>query len=141
MQEQALVRQQQSIVMQPIDTDIIIHQYKELQRLYKSVMQENVHYGAPFPGSEKKSLLKPGAELVCALYQLDLQTENVRVEDLGNGHREYVVTSVAYHRPSGMRVGSGEGSASTMESKYRYRNANLKCPQCGQEAIIKGKEE
>jgi hypothetical protein len=140
MKEQLVVQNKSSII-QPIDTDIIIRQYTELQRLYKTVMQENVHYGAPFPGSKKKSLLKPGAELLCALYQLDIQTENIQVNDLGSGHREYVVTSVAYHRPSGMRVGSGEGLASTMEGKYRYRQARLKCPRCDQETIIQGKKE
>jgi hypothetical protein len=37
--------------------------------------------------------------------------------------------------------GSGVGSATTLESKYRYRDGQRKCPRCGKEAIIKGRAE
>jgi hypothetical protein len=38
-------------------------------------------------------------------------------------------------------MGQGVGNCSTMETKYRYRQTPIKCPVCGKEAVIKGKEE
>jgi hypothetical protein len=40
-----------------------------------------------------------------------------------------------------MFVAEGVGSCSTMETKYRYRKAEQKCPGCGKDTIIKGKKE
>jgi hypothetical protein len=38
-------------------------------------------------------------------------------------------------------LNEGVGSASSYESKYRYRNAGRVCPSCGKDTIIKGKQE
>jgi hypothetical protein len=38
-------------------------------------------------------------------------------------------------------VTSGMGCCSSYESRYRWRESSRKCPQCGKEAIIRGKEE
>jgi hypothetical protein len=38
-------------------------------------------------------------------------------------------------------LGTGLGSCSTFESRYRWRQAQRLCPQCRQAAIIKGKQE
>jgi hypothetical protein len=65
----------------------------------------------------------------------------VKIEDLGTGHRNYQVICELYHITSNRFLGAGVGSCSTMESKYRYRDASKKCPHCGREAIIKGKPE
>jgi hypothetical protein len=52
---------------------------------------------------------------------------------------EYSVTCRLLH--GGRLVSTGVGTCSTMESKYRYRQGARKCPNCGAEAIIKGKVE
>lgn len=57
-----------------------------------------------------------------------------------NGHREYRATCSLY-ATDGTFLGDGSGSCSTMESKYRYRNSERVCPDCGEAAIIKGKAE
>src|ERR1019366_666122 len=41
----------------------------------------------------------------------------------------------------GTLVSSGVGTCSTKESKYRWRNADKVCPECGKATIIKGKAE
>jgi len=46
-----------------------------------------------------------------------------------------------YHAPTGARLGAGEGICTTHERKYAYRQAQRKCPDCGAEAVIKGKKE
>jgi len=44
-------------------------------------------------------------------------------KDLGRGHREYIIRCELYHIGTGRFLGAGVGSCSTMESKYRYRDA------------------
>ena len=115
-------------------------QVLKVQDLMHDLMQENVHYGRSFPGDEKKNLLKPGADKLCFMFRLrpDFTQE---IKDLPNGHMEILTRCQIYHIESGNKIAEGVGFASTMETKYRWRNAARKCPTCGKETIIKGKEE
>lgn len=115
-------------------------QVDKIQSLMKDVMKEGEHYGPSFPGDKKKNLLKPGADKLTFVFRLAPEFE-VEREDLPNGHREYRIKTILRNMASGKLVGQGLGSCSTMESKYRWRHAAKKCPNCGMEAIIKGKEE
>ena len=109
-----------------------------IQHVLKEVMQRDQHFGV-IPGTEKPSLLKAGAEKLCLTFRLDPQYE---IETKQDGlHRDITSKCTLYHIPSGQRFGSGMGSCSTRESKYAYRHSARKCPHCGKEAIIKGKEE
>lgn len=79
------------------------------------------HYGK-IPGcGDKPCLLKAGAEKIALLFNLDLQTETDIVE-LAGGHREYRCITNVYSATSGVRLGNGAGSATTMETKWRYRS-------------------
>jgi len=91
----------------------------KIQQARKQAMTEGTHFGE-IPGVDKQTLLKPGAEILCTLFQFDPQPD-VQVIDLGGDHREYRVTGSLYHIPTGNRVGGGVGSCSTKEKKYRYR--------------------
>jgi ssDNA-binding Zn-finger/Zn-ribbon topoisomerase 1 len=57
------------------------------------------------------------------------------------GHKEYRVICTLKSIASGTFVGQGVGCCSTLESKYRWKGGARKCPECGKEAIIKGKAE
>ncbi len=106
----------------------------------EAVMRPNHHYGK-IPGcGDKPALLKPGAEVLSMAFRF-APTFSVDQTDMGNGHREYSVTCSLAHGPTGGYIGQGLGSCSTMEGKYRFRKAERSCPECGQEAIIKGKPE
>jgi hypothetical protein len=113
-------------------------QVAKIQKLMGAVMRSGEHYGI-IPGTNKPSLLKPGAEKLGFVFR-HLPKYDVQKIDLPNGHREYIVTTTL-QKPDGSFVAQGVGSCSTMESKYRYRNAAKKCPHCGKETIIKGKDE
>jgi hypothetical protein len=102
-------------------------------------MKKNEHYGT-IPGTDKPTLLKAGAEKLGFAFRL-APTFRVTERDVGNGHREYSVVCTLTHSPSGVLLGEGVGLCSTMETKYRYRQAQRICPKCGQPAIIKGKAE
>jgi hypothetical protein len=114
-------------------------QVAKIQELMRSVMQDGQHYGV-VPGTDKPTLLKAGAEKLGFVFRLVAEYD-VKETDLGDGHREYRVLCTVKKMGTGEMAGQGVGICSTMESKYRYRNAARKCPACGAATIIKGKEE
>ena len=87
----------------------------------RQIMKNGTHFGV-IPGcGDKPTLLKNGAELLCMAFKLAPEAK-VEVADLGNGHREYTVTTTLVSITTGTPIATGLGSCSTMESKYRYRN-------------------
>jgi hypothetical protein len=120
----------------------IIEERKQLGALIDDYLEEGTDYGT-IPGTEKKTLLKPGSEKVCNAYNVYAKHEilereidhdrevkwTIRYKARGNraaseqsgvsyGLYRYVVRSLLIHRPSGLIVGEGVGAASTMESRY-----------------------
>ncbi len=106
----------------PLTANDIKAQVDLIQDVMHKVMRKDEHYGV-IPGcGDKPALLKPGAEKLNMTFRMapDPETEIV---DLGGGHREYRVKVVLMAIESGRILGAGVGSASTMETKWRYRNA------------------
>jgi hypothetical protein len=118
----------------------VMDQVYKIQDLMKDCLKDGTHYGESFPGDTKKNLLLPGADKINFMFRLMADPEVERI-DLPNGHREYLTTCRLKSMGTGAVVAVGFGSCSTMESKYRWRNARRKCPACGAEAIIQGKAE
>lgn len=119
MSEQALQHLQGGITDLAVPVGQIKEQVNLIQHVMKEVMRDGEHYGK-IPGcGDKPALLKPGAEKIMMTFRLSNDTE-VEVVDMQGDHREYRVKSALYS-PSGQRLGTGVGSCSTMESKYRYR--------------------
>ena len=110
-----------------------------VQEIMRSVMRDGEHYGIISGCGDKPTLLQPGAQKLIMTFRLVPDPE-VTVIDLPNEHREYRVI-VRLSTQNGIYLGAGIGSCSTMEGKYRYRKADLLCPECGQATIIKGKAE
>jgi len=96
-------------------------QVELIQQVMKHVMKEGEHYGTVPGCGDKKTLLKPGAEKLASTFRFTPKYIKERI-DLDGGHREYEITCELYTR-DGVLLGEGVGSCSTMESKYRYRNA------------------
>ncbi len=109
-----------------------------IQHVMKEVMIRDTHFGV-IPGTPKPSLYKPGAEKLCLTFRLDPQYAST--ERFVGEHLFINSTCTLYHQTTGRRLGSGQGSCSTKESKYAYRKGQRKCQKCGAEAIIKGKSE
>jgi len=116
------------------------HDVQLVQHVMKDVMQDGTHYGKVPGCGDKPTLLKPGAEKLAMTFRLAPRYEIERI-DLDGGHREYLVSCRLEHGPSGTFIGEGLGSCSSMEKKYRYRQTQLACPQCGEAAVIRGKKE
>lgn len=124
-----------SLTVQEMQSQIAL-----IQHHMSKNMKDGEHYGI-IPGCGKKpTLLKPGAEKLCFIFQLAPQF-TTEVLPLERGHREYRTKCTLIHRPTGLMVAEGEGSCATLEGKYRYRDAERTCPECGKAAIIKGKAE
>jgi len=92
------------------------------------------------PGATKPSLWQPGAQKI-ALFFNAYPRHRIRAHELGGGHVEYRVTTILRSRGTHKAVGSGVGLCTTMESRYRYRQAARTCPACGAEAIQQSKAE
>lgn len=127
----------------PITIEEIRARAQLVSRCMAESMIDGVHYGKVPGCGDKPTLLKPGAEKLCFLFGMAprITKEEIHITELGDGHREYTVIIPFDEINTGKFLGTGVGSCSTMESKYRYRNAERKCPECGAAAIIKGKAE
>ena len=123
----------------------VLGRQKLIGDVLSRVMVRGMHYGV-IPGMKgedgkppKPILYKVGAEKLATVFRLAPQYDTVR-EDLPGGHREYLVTCTLTHIGTGVIVGSGQGLCSTMEGKYRWRYASKACPECGADAIRKGRD-
>jgi hypothetical protein len=94
-----------------------------VQRIHaamKEVMKEGVHYGI-IPGTPKKSLWKPGAEVIATMFRFAAYPV---VQDLSTADKvHYRVTIHLTHAPTGTNVTHGVGECSSDEEKYRWRKA------------------
>lgn len=106
-----------------LSVQAVCEQVNLIQQVLNAVMKKGTHYDVVPGCGDKPTLLKPGAEKLAMTFRLDLQTETEVIE-LNGGHREYRSKTNVYHIKTGERLGSGMGSCSTLETKYRYRNEN-----------------
>lgn len=106
-----------------------IARYNAVGDFVKHVLKDGFDYGT-IPGTgTKPTLLKPGAEKLCALFGLAITYELVEKEMDWTGanhggepffYFNYRVRLMKYDRI----MGEGEGSCNSWESKYRYRWIN-----------------
>jgi len=92
---------------------------KMLDELIEKQFVKDLHYGR-IPGTAKDTLYQPGAQLFNTMFQVFPKYEK-QVEYLQNNHIN-VVSVCTLNTLEGKLVGSGCGSCSSMESKYRYVN-------------------
>jgi hypothetical protein len=113
---------------------------KAIRTFIKEEFREGLDFGVIPNTGAKPTLYKPGAEKATMYFNA---APRFRIErnELGGGHVEFIITTELVHRATGREIGSGVGSCSTMESKYRYRGSARRCPHCGADAIIRGKAE
>jgi len=111
----------------------------------KAVMVKDTDYGR-IPGTTKDTLLKPGAEKLTTLFGLSPRFGIVEksLDWTGRDHNDEPFFYFQYRCSlwrGDLLVGEGIGSCNSWEKKYRWRNAELVCPHCGQNSVIKGKAE
>lgn len=117
-----IYRDEQAVLPQEVtelSVEAVMHQVNKVQALMKRVLKKDMHYGR-IPGTNKESLYKAGAEKIGLTFRVG-QRIHEQTTDLGGGHYDFSYKVELYHTPSGQFLGEGVGSASTKESKYRYR--------------------
>lgn len=118
-----------------------IQAINKFQQVVHANLIEGQDYGV-IPGTSKPTLLKPGAEKITKLLGLCDHYEIIdRQEDWEKPFFRYLIKCQLVPASSDIVISEGFGECNSMESKYRWRDSKRKCPQCGAEAIIKGKEE
>ncbi len=94
---------------------------RKFQAIVKKLTTEGVDYGV-IPGTQKPTLLKPGAEKITKLMSLsDSYTILKSQEDYDKGFFAYTVKCRLAHIQTGNLVSEGVGQCNSKESKYRWR--------------------
>jgi len=119
-----------------------IQQINRFQKVVHANMVEGQDFGV-IPGTNKPTLLKPGAEKIAKLLGLSDSYEIMDRQEVWPepGFFRYLIKCSLRHVNTGNLISEGLGECNSMESKYRWRESKRICPQCGAEAIIKGKAE
>lgn len=120
--------------------------FERLKQIQRNSMKPGVHYGIPgkkagekieLRDGQKVGLFKAGQELLLKLhrYVADV-TLTVTYGDPENATspaiRVDAVSRIHADSLEGPVIATGVGSCNTWETKYRWRHAQKKCPNCGE---------
>ncbi|HEX8708999.1 MAG TPA: hypothetical protein VF723_12200 [Pyrinomonadaceae bacterium] len=142
---EALAPVERSLFMPAMSIELAVERYNTITEFVSRVLRRDVDYGV-IPGTEKLTLLKPGAEKLTTFFGLSTRFQLIeRIEDwTGEGYGAepffYYLYRCQLFRGD-LLIAEADGSCNSREQKYRYREAQRVCPECGQAAIIKGREE
>jgi len=91
------------------------------QKFFQEVMDPNVDYGT-IPGTQKPTLLKPGAEKLSEFYGYAPTIRQIDEEkNIETGFYRARVTVSLVHKRTSTLIADGVGEANTYEGRYRYR--------------------
>jgi predicted RNA-binding Zn-ribbon protein involved in translation (DUF1610 family) len=123
-----------------LNVDELVRRVETVEEAMERAMKPEIDYGH-IPGINKPTLLKPGAEKLCVLFQLGPTYPSDRQEVVKgtDGHLDVVSVCALRHIPTGALVAEGVSYASSRESKYAYRQGSRSCPECGEDTIKKGR--
>ena len=97
--------------------------YQVMVAFVKAQMQKDVDYGV-IPGTKKPTLLKPGAEKLCRLFNLRPHLKIIdSVVDFEKPLFHYHYRCSLYR--SAVMVGEGEGCCNSMEMKYQKQKYRI----------------
>src|ERR671939_2145405 len=136
---------ERSQFMPAMSIELAVERYGAITEFVSRVLRRDVDYGV-IPGTEKRTLLKPGAEKLTTFFGLSTRFQLLeRVEDwTGDSHGGepffYYLYRCQLYRGDAL-IAEADASCNSRETKYRWREAKRVCPACGVAAIIKGREE
>lgn len=98
-----------------------LQKIRKYQNVVKELLVDGLDYGI-IPGTQKPTLLKPGAEKLAKIHGLADTYEIIKsVEDWDKPFFEYILKCTLSHISSGKVISEGIGSCNSFESKYRWR--------------------
>jgi hypothetical protein len=146
MSEQGLAVRDENLFIAPVvNVAGAMRRYQDMKDFISGILKVDTDFGI-IPGTSKPTLLKPGAEKLTTFFGLSAEFQIIEREEdwTGKDHDGEPFFNYWYKcriTRNGKIVAEGEGSCNSFEKKYRYRSANIKCPACGNETVIKGKAE
>ena len=128
MSSELTVSEQNSFIAPVVDIQSALARYKAFREFVKQVLVEGTDYGK-VPGTDKDTLLKPGAEKLGAFFGLRpiflmMDTTDDWTGKDHNGETFFYRQYKSQLYRSGELVGEGIGSCNSWEKKYRYRWMN-----------------
>ena len=141
----ALAPSERSQFMPAMSIELAVERYNAVTEFISRVLRRDVDYGV-IPGTDKLTLLKPGAEKLTTFFGLSTRFQLLeRIEDwtgesYGGEPFFYYLYRCQLFRGD-LLIAEADGSCNSREQKYRWREAQRVCPECGQAAIVKGREE
>ncbi len=145
LREASLALVERSQFMPAMSIELAVERYNTIIEFVSRVLRRDIDYGM-IPGTDKLTLLKPGAEKLTTFFGLSTRFQLVqRIEDwTGEDHDDepffYYMYRCQLFRGE-LLIAEADASCNSRETKYRYREAQRLCPECKQAAIIKGKEQ
>lgn len=141
----SLLAVERSRFMPAMSIESAVERYQQVTEFVSRVLRNDVDYGV-IPGTEKRTLLKPGAEKLTTFFGLSTRFHLLeRIEDwTGEDHGGEPFFYYLYRCQllrGDVLIAESDASCNSRETKYRWREAQRVCPACGQAAIIKGREE
>lgn len=131
-------------IMPVMDIGLAIQRREQIVKFVQAIMVRDTDFGI-IPGTDKPTLLKPGAEKLATFFGLTKRFQIVeRLEDW-TGHEHdgelffYYLYRCGLYRGS-VLIAEADGSCNSFEAKYRWRKAERICPTCGQANIRKSKQ-
>ena len=119
-----------------ITIDDATQRFDEFIAFVKSQMIDGEDMGL-IPGTQKRTLLKPGAEKLCNFFGFAIEQPPDLIQRREEWDREpprfaYEVHTIIRNKRTGIIESTGLGACNSMETKYRWRKGGADCPQCGE---------
>ena len=145
MSDRALTIHQSPHLMPAMSMADAVERFNALGKFARDIMREGTDFGT-VPGTDKPTLLKPGAEKLTTFFGLSVRYDVIEKEEDWTG-KDHGGEPFFYYWfrcqlwRGDLMIAEADGSCNSWESKYRYRWADRVCPNCGKTTIIKGKAE
>lgn len=130
-------------LMPVLSVELAVERHQAVVKFVKTLMNEGHDFGK-IQGTDKPTLLKPGAEKLTTFFGLSKRFHLAeKVEDwsgVDHGGEPFFYYSYRCALYNGeMLIAESDGSCNSFESKYRWRKGDRVCPVCGAAAILKSK--
>lgn len=141
----ALAPVERALFMPALSVELAVERYGAITEFVGRVLRRDIDYGI-IPGTDKLTLLKPGAEKLTTFFGLSTRFQLIeRIEDWTGAEHDgepffYYLYRCQLSRGDTL-IAEADGSCNSRETKYRWRESQRVCPACQQPAIIKGREE
>jgi hypothetical protein len=143
--ENSITVYQGGAIMPVINIKDALQRYQDQKVFIESILRKDTDYGV-IPGTNKPTLLKPGAEKLNWFFGLRPVFMDIdHIEDWSG--KDHDGEPFFYYRVQcqlmshGEIVAAADGSCNSWEKKYRFRDQQRKCPNCGKETIFKSKND